>query len=158
MIRIRDAIPGDEASILALLRGLAEYERLTDRFQATEESLGAALFGPRPAVQAILAEEAGQPLGLALWYRTFTSFACRTGYYLEDIFVPPEARGRGIGRMLFKELARRLRAEGGDTITWAVLRWNEPALSFYRGLGAEPEDAEWARMRLRGDALRALAE
>lgn len=158
MIRIRDAVPGDEASLLALLRGLAEYERLTDRFRATEAGLAAALFGPRPAAQAVLAEEAGQALGLALWHRTFSTFACRTGYYLEDIFVRPEARGRGIGRMLFGELARRLRAEGGETITWAVLRWNEPALSFYRGLGAEPEDDEWTRMRLRGDALRALAE
>lgn len=157
-IRLREAVPGDEATLLALLRGLAEYERLTDRFRATEAGLAAALFGPRPAAQAVLAEEdaAGEALGMAIWHRIFSSFACRTGFWLEDIFVRPEARGRGVGRMLLAEMARRLAAEDGETIAWSVLDWNAPALDFYRGLGAEPEDGGWTRMRLRGEALERL--
>jgi GNAT superfamily N-acetyltransferase len=156
VIRLREAIPGDEAALLALLRGLAEYERLLPRFRATEAGLAAALFGPRPVAQAVLAEEAGEALAMALWHRTFSSFGCRTGFFLEDIFVRPEARGRGIGRMLFRDLAHRLAAEGGESVTWAVLGWNRPALDFYRGLGAEAEDDEWTRMRLRGPALERL--
>ena len=156
MIRLREAVPGDEASLLALLRGLAEYERLTDRFRATEAGLAAALFGPRPAAQAVIAEEDGAALGMALWHRVFNSFACSTGFWLEDLFVRPEARGRGIGRMLLAELARRLAAEGGEQILWSVLDWNAPALGFYRGLGAEAEEGGWTRMRLRGEALARL--
>ena len=134
---LRDATPGDVPEVLRLLRALAAYERKLDRCVAQEADLQRVLFGPRPYAQALLAEADGRSVGMALWHTTVSTFTGRPGYWVEDIFVEDHARGRGIGRAMFVELGRRLKAEDGRMIHWRVLRWNAPAIAFYRGLGAE---------------------
>jgi GNAT superfamily N-acetyltransferase len=153
---LRDAGPADVPELLRLLRGLAAYERLEARCIATEAGLHQVLFGPRPYGQALLAEQAGLAVGIAVWHTTLSTFACRPGYWLEDIFVEPAARGQGIGRAIFAGLAQRLAAEGGTVIGWRVLAWNAPSIGFYRGLGAVADSGEWNGMSLSGEALARL--
>lgn len=153
---IRSALPGDCALILDLVRELAAYERLAHEVDATEAMVEAALFGPDPAVFCDLAEVDGEATGFALWFRSFSTFRGRHGIYLEDLFVRPAFRGRGIGRALLAGLARRCRDEGLPRLEWSVLDWNEPALRFYGSLGAEPMSG-WTRLRLGGEALDRLA-
>ena len=153
---IRPAKSADAPLILDLIRELAAYERLAHEVDATEPALAAALFGPTPRVFCELAEWDGKPAGFALWFYSFSTFLGRYGIYLEDLFVRPERRGRGIGRALLARLAARCRDEGLPRLEWAVLRWNEPSIGFYRALGAEPKD-EWTSYRLSGAALRRLA-
>jgi GNAT superfamily N-acetyltransferase len=153
-----DAAPADVPAVLRLIRALAAYERLEHRCVAGEEAIHRALFGAPPYCRAVLAEAAGgRAVGIALWHTTFSTFSGRPGYWLEDIFVEPGSRGLGIGRALFAELARRLSAEGGTQIAWRVLRWNEPSIAFYRGLGAEGDPGDWEGMTLSGEALARLA-
>lgn len=157
-VAVRAVGPGDLGAVLGLLRGLAEYERMLDRFRATENGLRAALFGPRAPLDGVLAEDGqGRAVGVALWSRRFGTFSCRMGYWLEDIYVVPEARGSGAGRALFAAMAERLRAEGGAVVAWDVLGWNAPAIGFYERLGARRADDEWTEMRLDGEALARLA-
>lgn len=156
-LTIRPAAPPDGALILSLVRELAEYERLAHECVATEADLAAALFGPHPRVFADLAHQDGEPVGFALWFYTFSTFRARHGIYLEDLFVRPPFRGQGIGKALLSQLARRCRAEGLARLEWSVLDWNEPAIAFYRSLGAVPMD-EWTVQRVAGDALMRLAE
>jgi GNAT superfamily N-acetyltransferase len=156
MLSIRPATPADAALVLAFIRELAAYERLAHEVDATEESLAAALFGDSPRVFAEIAEWQGEPAGFALWFYNFSTFRGRHGIYLEDLFVRPAFRGHGIGRALLRHLARRCVAEGLPRLEWWVLDWNEPAIRFYRSLGAVPMD-EWTVHRVAGAALETLA-
>jgi GNAT superfamily N-acetyltransferase len=155
-LTIRRAESADSALVLAFIRDLAEYERLADEVDATEDDIRTALFGPKPRVFADVAEWNGEPAGFALWFYNFSTFKGRHGIYLEDLYVRPEMRGRGVGIALLKHLARRCIAEGLPRLEWWVLDWNEPAIRFYRSLGAVPMD-EWTVQRVTGEALVKLA-
>ena len=154
-LSLRPARPGDAALVLALIRELAEYERLTHEVDASEAAIEAALFGATPRVFCDLAEWEDAPAGLAIWFYSFSTFRGRHGIYLEDLFVRPQFRGRGVGRALLAKLARRCVAQDLPRLEWSVLDWNEPALSFYRALGATAMDG-WTVERLDGEALRRL--
>jgi GNAT superfamily N-acetyltransferase len=152
---IRPARLGDEATVLAFVRELAEYEKLLDSVVATQDSLRTALFGPAPRVFCDIAEVDGEPAGFALWFYNYSTFLARHGIYLEDLFVRPRLRGHGIGRALLVNLAARTVREGCGRLEWAVLDWNTPSIEFYEGLGAQPMK-EWQVYRLTGEALRRL--
>ena len=156
-ISLRPAVVEDVPTILRCIQALAEFERLADACVATEELLRDALFGERPAAEVVLAWEGDTIAGFALWFRSFSTFLARPGIYLEDLFVFPEFRRRGLGRRLLAHLAQIAVTRGYGRVEWAVLDWNEDALRFYRSLGAVPID-EWTICRLTGDALPALAE
>jgi GNAT superfamily N-acetyltransferase len=151
-ITIVPARPDDVALILQMIRGLAEYERLSDQAVATEESIRASLFGPRPFAEVVLAYSGSAPIGFALFFHNFSTFLGRPGLYLEDLFVVPEWRGRGVGRRLLTHLAAIAVDRGCGRMEWAVLDWNESAIGFYRRLGAEMLE-DWRICRLTGDAL-----
>lgn len=153
---LRPAQPADIASILELIAGLAEYERLADEAIAEAADLERALFGPRPAAEVVIAECEGQAVGFALFFVSFSTFLGKPGLYLEDLFVRPAFRGRGIGRQLMVHLAGLAVARGYGRFEWSVLDWNTPAIDFYRRIGARPMD-EWTVQRLDGQALHALA-
>ena len=155
-VSIRAARPDDTPLILTFIRDLAEYERLLDQVVATEAGLRAALFGPRPYAEVAIAEAEGRPVGFALFFHTFSTFLGRPGLYLEDLYVRPEARGRGVGRALLVHLARLAGARGCGRVEWAVLDWNAPAIGFYERLGARA-NADWTVYRLTGAPLAALA-
>ena len=155
-VEIRPAAPADAPLILALIRELAEYERLAHEVDAREDMLAAALFGANPRVFCDIAEWEGEPAGLALWFYSFSTFRGRHGIYLEDLFVRPALRGRGLGKALLAHLARRCVAEDLPRLEWGVLDWNEPAIAFYRSLGAVAM-GEWTKHRLDGAALARLA-
>jgi len=142
--------------LLALFGELAEYEHLEHELKATAEQLGEALFGPRPAAEALIAERGSEPLGYALFFPTFSSFLASTGVWLEDLFVRPSSRGEGVGRALLAAVAACVRERGGERLEWAALDWNELALGFYRGIGAQTM-GEWITHRLDGEALRSVA-
>ena len=154
--RIRLAQPGDAPTILALIRDLAEYERAPHEVVATEEQLRKNLFGPRPAAEVLLGEEAGEPVCFALFFHNFSTWMGRRGLYLEDLFVNPAVRGRGYGRALLVRLAQIARERECGRMEWAVLDWNEPAIQFYRKLGARPND-DWTIFRLTMDGISQLA-
>lgn len=153
---MRAATAADTPQILAFIRGLAEYEKLSHACVATEEELRATLFGPRPFAEVILAEWEGAPAGFALYFHNYSTFRARPGIYLEDLYVLPEKRGHGIGKALLTELARVAVERGCARLEWSVLDWNEPALVFYRSLGARAME-EWVPHRVTGEALIALA-
>lgn len=153
---IRDARPGDTADLLRLIRALAEYEREPDAVEATAEGLSATLFRPHPSVYAHVAELDGRVVGMAIWFLAFSTWTGRHSLYLEDIFVEPDVRGRGVGRALFARLATRAAELGCARMEWSVLDWNEPAMAFYRACGARPMSG-WTTWRLDGDALARLA-
>ncbi|HEX8431565.1 MAG TPA: GNAT family N-acetyltransferase [Longimicrobium sp.] len=155
-LRIRPALPADVPLILHFIRRLAEYERLAHEVVATEEILRDSLFGARPAAEVVIAEWEGAPAGFALFFHNFSTFLGRPGLYLEDLFVEPEQRGRGIGRALLGHLARVATERGCGRLEWSVLDWNRDAIRFYRSLGAEAMD-DWTVYRVTGDALAALA-
>ncbi|WP_262027689.1 GNAT family N-acetyltransferase [Microvirga sp. Mcv34] len=154
---IRKAEERDASVVFTFIRELAEYERLAHEVDATEGDIAKALFGENPRVFADIAEWNGEPVGFALWFYNFSTFCGRHGIYLEDLFVTPAFRSRGIGKALLKHLARRCVDEGLTRFEWWVLDWNEPALGVYRSIGAIPMD-EWTVQRMTGDALRRLAE
>ena len=154
--RVRPAAPADAGQIHALVVELATYERLAHAVRSTPAALAEALFGPGPRVFCDIAEWDGRPAGLALWFYSFSTFEGRHGIFLEDLYVRPAHRGRGLGLALMARLARRCRDEGLARLGWNVLDWNAPAIGFYRGLGAEVLDA-WTGCRLDGDALARLA-
>jgi GNAT superfamily N-acetyltransferase len=156
-LRIEPATEKDVSLIHELIKGLADLERLGHLVAATHDDLREALFGVRPVAEAVVASVNGRPAGYALWFYTYSTFLGKRGIYLEDLFVAPGSRGRGIGRALLTHLARVAIARGCERIEWAVLNWNEPAIRFYEGLGAEPIN-DWTIYRLSGDALRAVAE
>jgi GNAT superfamily N-acetyltransferase len=151
---VRAATAHDVPRLLELFGALADYEQLRDELHATDEQLRDALFGERPAAEALIAERAGEAVGYALFFPTFSTFLARSGIWLEDLFVLPEHRGAGVGRALLAAVAARV--GDGARLEWAALDWNELALGFYRGLGARTMD-EWTSLRLDGDALTTLA-
>ncbi len=153
---IRPASRGDVPLILRFIRELAEYERLAHEVMATEDGLHETLFGTRPYAEVVIAEEGGEPAGFALFFHNYSTFLGRPGIYLEDLYVRPEMRGRGTGRALLGHLARLAVERGCGRLEWWVLDWNEPAIRFYRSLGAEPMD-DWTVFRVAGDALERLA-
>ncbi len=154
-VTIRPAVPADAPLIHALVLELAAYERLSHAVRSTPASFAAALFGPAPRAFCLIAEWGGAPAGLALWFYNFSTFEGRHGIYLEDLYVRPEHRGRGLGRALLAGLASRCREEGLARLEWSVLDWNAPAIGFYRGLGAVLQE-EWTGCRLEGAALARL--
>lgn len=156
-VRITPATSGDVPLLLSLIRGLAEYERLSHEVMATETALRETLFGDTPAAYAVIARIDEQPAGFALWFHTYSTFLARPGLHLEDLFVVPAWRGRGIGRALMAHVAGVAVARGCGRMEWAVLDWNEPAITFYRRLGADVMP-DWRVCRVTGDRLRALAE
>jgi GNAT superfamily N-acetyltransferase len=155
-ITIRAAQRGEAGLVLDFVRELAGYERLRDSVDATEDMIDTALFAPHPRVFCDIAEWNGAPAGFALWFVSYSSFRGRHGLYLEDLFVRPQYRRRGIGRSLFVHLARRCVAEGWMRFEWAVLNWNEPSIRFYQALGAVLLD-DWKIGRLTGTALEQAA-
>lgn len=155
-IRIESAQERDVPLILELIRGLAEYERMSDQVVATEAGLREALFGPQPSAEVIIAYADDRSAGFALFFHNFSTFLGRRGLYLEDLFVTPEFRRLGIGRRLLTELARIAVARGCGRFEWSVLDWNAPAIEFYKRLGARPLD-EWTIFRVTDAALGELA-
>jgi GNAT superfamily N-acetyltransferase len=154
-LKIRTAVAEDVPLIHALVRGLAEYEREAESAQLTEAELLRDGFGPNPAFACLIAEWDGIGCGFALYFPIYSTWAGRS-LYLEDLFVEPEYRGRGIGKSLLAHVAAVAKEQGCARLDWSVLRWNQPAIGFYEGLGAFPM-GEWERMRLEGAALARLA-
>ena len=156
-IRIVEAREEHVPVILEMIRGLAEYEKLTHVMTATEDALLRTLFGPRPGAEVLLASENEVVVGFALFFPNYSTFLAKPGMYLEDLFVKPEARGRGVGLALLQQLAKLARDRDYGRVEWSVLDWNDPAIGFYKKLGAIPLD-EWTMFRLTGDAIGALAD
>ena len=156
LFTIRPARPEDAEVLANLVRELAIYEKLEHLARAMPDDFRRHLFGPRPAAEAALAEVDGEPAGFALWFSNFSTFRGQPGLYLEDIFVRPEFRGRGIGKALLASLARLAVERGCGRLEWSVLDWNAPSIAFYRALGARPMD-EWTVYRLDDEPLRRLA-
>ena len=154
---IRPATVGDVPIILELIRALATYERAPDEVTASEQGLADVLFGEKPAAEVLLAFEKERPVGFAVYFYNFSTWLGRPGLYLEDLFVRPEDRGKGYGRALLVRLAQIARDRGCGRMEWAVLNWNEPAIKFYRKLGANPMH-EWTVFRLTGDEIASVAE
>jgi GNAT superfamily N-acetyltransferase len=146
----------DVPTILSLIRDLAQYERAPNEVVATEEGLREVLFGARPAAEVVLALEGKMPVGFAVFFHNFSTWLGRAGLYLEDLFVRPDARGKGYGRALLVHLARVAQERGCGRMEWAVLDWNEPAVQFYRKLGAAPNE-EWTVFRLTSEGIAKLA-
>lgn len=156
MLAIRPAVPGDEALVLSFIRALAEYEKLLDRVVATEDSVRVALFGPNPRLFCDIAEWNGEPAGFTVWFYNYSTFLARHGLYIEDLFVKPEFRNKGIGKAVLVNHAARAVAEGCGRLEWMVLDWNSLAIEFYETLGAREVDG-WTVFRVQGDALAKLA-
>ena len=156
-LAIRFARAADCGTILGFIRELAEYERLAGEVTADEAQLRASLFGVRPAAEVLVAELAGEPVGFALFFQSYSTFLAKPGLYLEDLFVRPAARGRGVGGALMSACARIAMQRHYGRFEWSVLDWNEPALRFYASLGARPL-SDWTVHRLVGDPLAQLAD
>jgi GNAT superfamily N-acetyltransferase len=155
-VQIRFGDLADVPLIADLIRGLARYEKLEHEVTMTEEKLTDSLFGERRYAETLIAEDDRQPVGFALFFHNFSTFLARPGIYLEDLFVIPEQRGRGVGRALLERLAQVAVDRGCGRLEWAVLNWNQDAIRFYERLGAKP-NSEWTVYRLTGEPLRALA-
>lgn len=153
---IRKAAPGDAGLVLFFIGALADYEKLRHEMVATEEDIDRALFGPRPYAEAVIADWGGIPVGFALYFYSFSTFKGRPSLYLEDLFVLPEHRGKGIGRALLAHLACIATENDCNRFEWTVLDWNEPSIQFYETLGAK-RHGEWLIYRLTGDNLARLA-
>jgi GNAT superfamily N-acetyltransferase len=156
-IAIRSARPDEAGLVLSFIKELAEYEKLSHEVVATEADIAEALFGANPRAFCDIAEWNGEPVGFAVWFYTYSTFSGRHGIWLEDLFVRPGQRGRGIGKALIAGLAKRCLAEGLPRLAWWVLNWNEPSRVFYRSIGAKAQD-EWTVKRLDGEALARLAQ
>ena len=156
-LHIRPAKKGESGLVLGFIKELAEYERLSHEVDATEALIDAALFGKNPNIFCDIAEWDGEPIGFALWFLNFSSFRGRNGLYLEDLYVKPSHRGRGVGAALLGHLARRCVAEGWTRLEWSVLDWNAPAIDVYKALGSTLMN-EWTTCRVSGEALWALAD
>lgn len=156
-VAIRTAEPTDVALLFSWVVELAEYERAAELVSGSEALLAEALFGERPGVEAVVAEVERAPAGFALYFGTFSTWLCRPGLWLEDLYVSPAHRRRGVGRALLSHLSRLALHRGCARVEWAALHWNAPALSFYEGLGAHCLD-QWQTLRLEGAALARVAD
>ncbi len=156
-IWLRVATERDVPLILSFIRELAEYERLSHEVVATEEVLRASLFGERPAAEVVIGDYGGEPAGFALFFHNFSTFLGRPGIHLEDLYVTPGLRGRGVGRAMLAYLARLAKERGCGRLEWSVLDWNEPAIKLYKSIGATPMD-DWTTYRVTGEALEGLAD
>lgn len=155
--RIRNATADDAAVILRFITELAVYEKAGHEVEATVETLCASLFGPQSVTRAVICETVyGEPAGFAVWFLNYSTWQARNGLYLEDLYVTPDHRGAGVGKMLLRHLAQVAVAEGCGRFEWSVLDWNEPAIRVYEAIGAEPQ-SEWTRYRLSGERLKAFA-
>lgn len=154
-INIRPAVEADIPLIHALIRELAEYEKLSHVVTATDARLRETLFGQRPAAEVLIASIDEAPVGFALFFQNYSTFLAQPGLYLEDLFVRPEFRGRGVGRALLSKLAAIAVERNYGRVEWAVLDWNEPAIKFYESLGAKPMN-DWTVMRLTGEELKKM--
>jgi GNAT superfamily N-acetyltransferase len=155
-VQVRGATTEDLGLLLTMIRELAEYEKLADQVQTTEELLDQALFGAVPAAEALIAEIGGEPVGYAIYFSTFSTWVAKQGIWLEDLWVRPSHRKAGAGKALLAAVAARLRERGGERFEWSALDWNELALGFYRSLGARAQK-EWITHRLVGEDLDRLA-
>ena len=156
-LEIRRARPGEAGLVLSFVRELADYEKLLHELEASEADLDAALFCDNPRLFCEIAEWQSEPVGFAVWFFNFSTFSGRSGIFLEDLFVRPSHRGKGIGKAMLVHLARACVANGWSRLQWAVLDWNTPSIEFYKSLGAVLMD-EWTVCRVSGPALSALAE
>ncbi len=157
MVRIRPATPADIPTILHFIRSLAMYEKLLDSVVADEAKLTATLFGERPYAEVLIASCDEHPAGFALFFHNYSTFLAKPGIYLEDLFVDPEFRGRGVGKALLIQLAKLSVERDCGRLEWSVLDWNEAAIGFYKSLGAQPL-SEWTIFRVTGDALTRLSQ
>jgi GNAT superfamily N-acetyltransferase len=156
-LAIRPARPGEAGLVLSFIRELAEYEKLAHEVEATEATIADALFGASPLVYCDIAEWSGEPAGFQVWFVNFSTFSGRYGTYLEDLFVRPALRGKGIGKALLAHLAARCVENGWSRLQWSVLDWNKSSIEFYKSLGAELMD-EWTVCKVTGEALKTLAK
>ena len=156
-MRIVPATPADAPLILDMIKGLADYEKLSHAVVATEEQIRDTLFGAKPAAEVLLAESNGEWVGFALFFPTYSTFLAQPGLYLEDLYVKPHARGKGFGKALLTELAKIAVARGYGRMEWVVLDWNAPSIDFYKKLGAVAMN-EWTTYRLTGTELLRLAD
>lgn len=156
-LTIRPAVAGDETIVLGFIRALAHYEKLEHEVVANPGDITRDLFGPDPRVFCDIAEWDGAPVGFAIWFYTYSTFQGRHGIWLEDLFVDPALRGKGIGKALLRQLASRCVAEGLGRLEWWVLDWNQPSIEFYQAQGGVLQD-EWTRVRVDGPALRELGQ
>ena len=154
---IRPAVPGDAALVVQFIAALAAYEKLSHEAKASEADIVRDLFGDNPRVFCEIAEWEGKPVGFTLWFYTYSTFQGRHGLWLEDLYVDPAMRGKGIGKALLGNLARRCVAEGLGRFEWWVLDWNEPSIDFYKSQGGIMQD-EWTKVRIDGEALLALGK
>lgn len=155
-LRLREAVPADAPLIVSYIRELAEYEKLLDGCYADTKYIEKWLFGKTPRAVCLMADWDGAPAGFALYFYNFSTFLAKPGIYIEDLFVRPDFRRKGIARAMFRHLAQKAVAEGCGRLEWWVLDWNEDALGFYRSLGARPM-SEWTVQRIDGEALSTLA-
>ena len=156
-LAIRPARPGEAGLVLSFIRELAEYEKLAHEVEATEATIADALFGASPLVYCDIAEWSGEPVGFQVWLVNFSTFSGRYGIYLEDLFVRPALRGKGIGKALLAHLGGRCVENGWSRLQWSVLDWNTPSIEFYKSLGAVLMD-EWTVCKVTGEALKTLAK
>jgi len=156
-LTIRPARPGEAGLVLSFIRELAEYEKLAHEVEATEATIADALFGASPLVYCDIAEWNGEPAGFQVWFLNFSTFSGRYGIYLEDLFVRPALRGKGIGKALLAHLAKHCVENGWSRLQWSVLDWNTPSIEFYKSLGAVLMD-EWTVCKVTGEALETLAK
>jgi GNAT superfamily N-acetyltransferase len=155
-LEIHAATQDDVPLILSLIKELAEYERLSHEVVATEEELRDSLFGERPVAEVLIGHHRGEPVGFALFFHNFSTFLGKPGIYLEDLYVRPRYRGMGFGKTLLTCVAKLAKERGCGRLEWSVLDWNEPAIEFYKGIGAVPMD-EWRLYRVAGESLGKLA-
>jgi GNAT superfamily N-acetyltransferase len=153
---IRPATPDDAGTILGFITELAIYEKAGHEVEATEETIRSSIFGEGSVTDAAILEKDGQPAGFAVWFYSYSTWQAKNGLYLEDLYVSPDHRGSGAGKLLLKHLARIAVEKGCGRFEWSVLDWNEPAIRVYDAVGAEPQN-EWIRYRLAGDRLKAFA-
>jgi GNAT superfamily N-acetyltransferase len=156
-LQIQPATPGDLPQILSFIRGLAEYEKLAQQCVATEESLRKTLFGDRPYAEVLIARVVDLPVGFALFFHNYSTFLAKPGIYLEDVFVLPEHRGAGVGKALLKRVAQIAKERDCGRLEWSVLDWNEPAIEFYKRMGATVMP-DWRICRMTGEQLVKFAE
>lgn len=157
MISIRQSTEQDSSLILQFIKQLADYEKLTQEVIATEEQINKYLFGSEKVAEALIAEYDTKPVGFALFFKNFSTFLSLPGIYLEDLFVNPEYRGKGIGKKLLLELVKMAHERGYGRVEWSVLDWNKPAIQFYESLGAKPND-KWTVYRIKAEQFTKLIE